>query len=367
MANPIGVAPSLSLSPRTEQQCIPSSYKAEEHIQVVVVNDSYLPSSLQPYPTTKTTTTTTTTTVRFQEPLLPISTQKPGVSQQSIALAKALSLPSTTRAGAMVPSNPGGESGKVPQPHISVPESPFLENEGGEVGCGEVVTAGSGVLGLQRTRSAPSSSLEGESLVLPLGSDGEEGRGGVRKEKEVEGLACGAAADIGQRGSMEDTHLAERDLGRIGGPGVPAVRALVGVFDGHNGAGAAEFAAENFVGFMEGDWGCMEDVMDGAFRRWGVFKMCWLCGCVDGISRCGMNRKVNMHTLLNLGAIYSRCEAELLKRMEDGVAGTTALIAAVAENTLHIANLGDCRAVLCRDSRATQVYLSCTHLYAENA
>lgn len=263
MANPIGVVPSLSLSPRTEQQCTPSSYKAEEHIQVVVVNDSYLGPSLQPYPATKkTTTTTTTTTVHFQEPLLPISSH---IQEQGISLTKTPSLPSS--GGGMVPSNPGGEPGKVAAGGKGVLESPFQSNAVGEVGNGEMGTAGSGGgigLELQRTRSAPLSSVEVEGAMVCSESEGVKA-GGMKEE--VVRLACGVAADIGQRSSMEDTYLAERDLGQIGGPGMPSVRALVGVFDGHNGAGAAEFAAKNFVGFLEGDGECMEDVIDRAFRR----------------------------------------------------------------------------------------------------
>lgn len=62
-----------------------------------------------------------------------------------------------------------------------------------------------------------------------------------------------------------------------------------------------------------------------------------------------------------------RCESELFRTMGDGVSGTTALVATVAGGTLYTANLGDCRAVLCCNGRAVQVWLSDASLCGNKA
>lgn len=53
--------------------------------------------------------------------------------------------------------------------------------------------------------------------------------------------------------------------------------------------------------------------------------------------------------------VFARCEDELFMQMEDSFAGSTALVAVVDDRMMHIANLGDCRAVLCKDGQAVQV------------
>lgn len=104
-------------------------------------------------------------------------------------------------------------------------------------------------LGMQRANSLPDMDLEAS-----------------KEDKGREALACGVSMDIGMRRTMEDTYIAASHVGD--GQLFPDVRALVGVFDGHNGAGVAQFAADKFVSFMEEmEAQSVMDVIQGTFQR----------------------------------------------------------------------------------------------------
>lgn len=159
----------------------------------------------------------------------------------------------------------------VPSTHKNpedVAETFVLCERPGEVGSWERATEGNSALETQRTRPQSPSSLEGYQVNL-LARPGVDDEGSGREGHEAEVLACGVADDIGRKASMEDRHLVVRCPARMKGPETPVVRAVVGVFDGHNGHEAADFAAKHFLEFMEqDDGGSLEEIMTGAFKRY---------------------------------------------------------------------------------------------------
>lgn len=134
-----------------------------------------------------------------------------------------------------------------------------------------------------------------------------------RNEVEEEGEEFAAYCRRGKgrrRVEMEDRHVAKVALG-----GDPQV-ALFGVFDGHGGKNAAEFAAENMPKFMAEE---MKKV-DG--------------GDIVGAVKRG----------------YLKTDEEFLKREESG--GACCVTAVLQKGGMVVSNAGDCRAVLSRAGRA---------------
>uniref|UniRef100_A0A0D9VSW1 protein-serine/threonine phosphatase n=1 Tax=Leersia perrieri TaxID=77586 RepID=A0A0D9VSW1_9ORYZ len=114
-----------------------------------------------------------------------------------------------------------------------------------------------------------------------------------------------------RRVEMEDRHVAKVALG-----GDPKV-AFFGVFDGHGGKNAAEFAAENMPKFMAEEIGKVDGSDSGE----------------QAVKRC-----------------YLRTDEEFLKREESG--GACCVTALLKEGDLVVSNAGDCRAVLSRTGKA---------------
>ncbi|TVU47397.1 hypothetical protein EJB05_06997 [Eragrostis curvula] len=113
-----------------------------------------------------------------------------------------------------------------------------------------------------------------------------------------------------RRVEMEDRHVAKVGLG-----GDPKV-ALFGVFDGHGGKNAAEFAAENMPKFMAEEMKKVDSgEMEGAVKRG-----------------------------------YLKTDEEFLKRDESG--GACCVTAVIQKGGLVVSNAGDCRAVLSRAGKA---------------
>ncbi|CAA6666302.1 unnamed protein product [Spirodela intermedia] len=137
-------------------------------------------------------------------------------------------------------------------------------------------------------------------------------------------VRSGAWADIGFRSSMEDVFVCFdnfehscglRDFGE--GPS-----AFYGVFDGHGGKHAADFACDNLPRFIleNKDFpGEIERVVSSAF----------------------------LHT--------DSAFAEACSINSSLASGTTALAALVVGRCLVVANAGDCRAVLCRRGKAIEL------------
>ncbi|XP_062210911.1 probable protein phosphatase 2C 32 [Phragmites australis] len=134
-----------------------------------------------------------------------------------------------------------------------------------------------------------------------------------RNEVEEEGEEFAAYCRRGKgrrRVEMEDRYVAKVALG-----GDPQV-ALFGVFDGHGGKNAAEFAAENLPKFMAEE---MKKV-DG--------------GEIEGAVKRG----------------YLRTDEEFLRRQESG--GACCVTAVLKKGDLVVSNVGDCRAVVSRAGKA---------------
>ncbi|GJN08179.1 hypothetical protein PR202_ga26072 [Eleusine coracana subsp. coracana] len=167
---------------------------------------------------------------------------------------------------------------------------------------------------LKRRRPAP--------LVVPVGSGAAAAAAAAavaavesdpRNEVEEEGEEFAAYCRRGKgrrRVEMEDRHVAKVALG-----GDPKV-ALFGVFDGHGGKNAAEFAAENMPKFMAEEMNKVD------------------CGEMEGAVRRG----------------YLKTDEEFLKRDESG--GACCVTAVLQKGGLVVSNVGDCRAVLSRAGKA---------------
>ncbi|OMO75979.1 phosphatase 2C (PP2C)-like protein [Corchorus olitorius] len=143
-------------------------------------------------------------------------------------------------------------------------------------------------------------------LSLQLGFAAVTPRG--EEEVQVEGDGYSVYCKRGRRGKMEDRYSAFVDLNGDSKQG------FFGVFDGHGGSKAAEFAAKNLEKKV------MEEVSNG-------------CGIEDAI-------KVG----------YLTTDMDFLT--EDLNGGTCSVTAMIHEGDLIVSNAGDCRAVLSRNGVA---------------
>ncbi|XP_073050950.1 probable protein phosphatase 2C 22 [Primulina eburnea] len=137
-------------------------------------------------------------------------------------------------------------------------------------------------------------------------------------------LRSGAWTDIGSRSSMEDVYICAdnmmNDFGKNDGDERPG--AFYGVFDGHGGKHAADFACYHLPRFIAED----ED-----------FPM-------------EIERVIASAFLQTDTAFAEACALDA-----DLASGTTALAALVIGSSLVVANAGDCRAVLCRRGKAIEM------------
>ncbi|XP_073133869.1 probable protein phosphatase 2C 22 [Henckelia pumila] len=137
-------------------------------------------------------------------------------------------------------------------------------------------------------------------------------------------LRSGAWADIGSRSSMEDVYVCAdnmmNDYGQNDGDERP--RAFYGVFDGHGGKHAADFACYHLPRFIAEDEDFPLDI-----------------------------ERVIASAFLQTDTAF----AEACTLDADLASGTTALAAVVIGSSLVVANAGDCRAVLCRRGKAIEM------------
>ncbi|CAI5470986.1 unnamed protein product [Closterium sp. Yama58-4] len=137
-------------------------------------------------------------------------------------------------------------------------------------------------------------------------------------------VRSGFSADKGGRQRMEDAHVAVDDLSQaIGDVAVAHPRAFYGIFDGHGGDAAAQFARQKLLGHV---------LRDAAFP---------------------------LHVGSALRNAFLRTDRELeTAHTAEGHAmdsGTTALTVLLLGRSLYVANAGDCRAVLCRRGQAVEL------------
>ncbi|WCJ30202.1 Protein phosphatase 2C family protein [Euphorbia peplus] len=137
-------------------------------------------------------------------------------------------------------------------------------------------------------------------------------------------IRSGAWADIGFRSSMEDVYICMDNF--FSAYGLNSVadepNAFYGVFDGHGGKHAADFACSHLPKFIVKDVdfpGDIERVIASAF-------------------------------LQTDNAFAEACSIDSAL-----ASGTTALAALVIGRLLVVANAGDCRAVLCRRGKAVEM------------
>ncbi|XP_039134939.1 probable protein phosphatase 2C 47 [Dioscorea cayenensis subsp. rotundata] len=132
----------------------------------------------------------------------------------------------------------------------------------------------------------------------------------------------GSYSEIGPKQDMEDEHICVDNLvdHLDGVASFPLSGAFYGVFDGHGGKDAASYVRRNILKFIIEDSHfpiCIDKAMKSAFVR----------------------------------ADHAFADAHSL----DSSSGTTALTALIFGRTMHIANAGDCRAVLGRRGRAVEL------------
>ncbi|KAK9828974.1 hypothetical protein WJX72_003167 [[Myrmecia] bisecta] len=166
---------------------------------------------------------------------------------------------------------------------------------------------------------------------------------------EVEGalpLPCGSAAAQGMRKYMEDTHLMLASIsqaGRMYGVNLPPRNGLFAIFDGHCGADAAIFARDHLLEFLL------------------------------ATGQLAMDPTESLRAALAITEEQLLIEHRRREALVNGttpLGGTTALAALVLGQNLHVANLGDCRAVVCRrgpDGFTKSVALSTDHTPEEEA
>ncbi|CAK0783808.1 hypothetical protein CVIRNUC_007008 [Coccomyxa viridis] len=180
------------------------------------------------------------------------------------------------------------------------------------------------VNGSSQTRYLRSAFLDVRLQESPTNS-GDSSRS--RNESHVPIMRVGAAATQGTRQAMEDAHVAVLDLRSH--PGFPSsadtlARAFFGVFDGHSGENAARFAEQHLLPNLLSQ---------------ETFLTAPAEALVDAFKRTDADF---------YGAVHREEDPE-----RD--AGTTALAALVAGDSLLVANAGDCRAVICRRGRAVDL------------
>ncbi|KAL7159456.1 hypothetical protein ABFS83_01G028000 [Erythranthe nasuta] len=137
-------------------------------------------------------------------------------------------------------------------------------------------------------------------------------------------LRSGAWTDIGSRSSMEDVYICTDNLMHDYGSNISNHKptAFYGVFDGHGGKHAADFACYHLPRFI---------LEDGNFPQ-------------------EIERVMSTAFLQTDTAFAEACSLDA-----DLASGTTALTALVIGSSLVVANAGDCRAVLCRGGKAIEM------------
>ncbi|CAL5221159.1 g3298 [Coccomyxa viridis] len=144
-------------------------------------------------------------------------------------------------------------------------------------------------------------------------------------------ITAGAFETAGARGEdrMEDRHIISSPMSEA-----EASTHLLGIFDGHRGSQAAEFAAQHFQERLQSNW--QASSASAALQA----------------------------TFLSLDASFGQLQdkewADRKGRLGSAAGerpwpGATAIALLVHAGRLHVANAGDCRAVLCRDGAAVSL------------
>ncbi|KAK9833699.1 hypothetical protein WJX74_003093 [Apatococcus lobatus] len=159
-----------------------------------------------------------------------------------------------------------------------------------------------------------------------------------------------AAQDQGPRKTMEDTYILRNSLAlsEFSWTGRPPARSgLYAVFDGHCGAGASHFARDNLLQFL---------------KESDNFPHAAQTSLTQALLRMesSLAEEYRSHQQKSQEASPQPAAPGLV----DELGGTTALVAMLLGDVLHVANIGDCRAVLCRrneDGQPEAIALSTDH------
>ncbi len=138
------------------------------------------------------------------------------------------------------------------------------------------------------------------------------------KHDPKQSVCCGAASLTGKRSSNEDEHVTISELkfpiASSQGLSLPGFLSFFAVYDGHNGKEASAFAAQNLHSLLLKSKHFPHDIPKALTRAF--------------------------------------LETERLILKEEFVAGTTAVVAVIDGNDLHVAHVGDSRAMLCHNGEA---------------
>eukprot|EP00898_Chlorokybus_atmophyticus_P005549 jgi/Chlat1/5996/Chrsp4S06192 len=135
-------------------------------------------------------------------------------------------------------------------------------------------------------------------------------------------LRAGVAEDIGRRRSMEDAHSNVQDFTNyVFATNAEPLHAYFGVFDGHGGACAAQYARDHLL---------MNILAESHFPSSAALRAAFLA------------TDAGLHSRFVAG-----------HEREDS--GTTAIVALILGRTLVLANLGDCRGVLSSKGKAVEL------------
>ncbi|XP_062096983.1 protein kinase and PP2C-like domain-containing protein [Humulus lupulus] len=130
-------------------------------------------------------------------------------------------------------------------------------------------------------------------------------------------LSWGSFATCGRRESMEDTHFLMPHMCNE-----PEIH-VFGIFDGHRGAAAAEFAVRALPGFLQS----LGSISSSP---------------ADALKEAFVNADLAFRNELD-----SYCKSKRASQ-KDWHPGCTAVAALIVRNKLFVANAGDCRTILCR-------------------
>ncbi|EUB56482.1 Integrin-linked kinase-associated serine/threonine phosphatase 2C [Echinococcus granulosus] len=171
-----------------------------------------------------------------------------------------------------------------------------------------------------------------KSLKRRIDDEGNNGGCSAGKKSLIEliDLLVGTAAEKGERDEMQDEHLSIPDFGDKVAAGAYSGEAqrigLFGIFDGHGGARAAQFAKQRIT-----------EQLSTKFPSGGLSQI---------------EKDIKRITI----DIYKKTDEEFLKEAsrqrphwKDGSTATTVLL---VNNTLYIANIGDSAAVMARRREA---------------
>ncbi|KAK6929484.1 PPM-type phosphatase-like domain [Dillenia turbinata] len=202
-----------------------------------------------------------------------------------------------------VPSSPSKSSALPPPPQLFSPLKLSISSNEGSLPSSSLSSSTTSPTLLKRKRPAridiPMMSLNCFAAPSPAVKERLEW---VEEQGDGYSVCC----KRGRRGAMEDRFSARVDFEG------DSKQAFFGVFDGHGGPKAAEFAAKN-IG---------KNIMEEAKRR----------------------DKEELEDVLKQG--YLITDADFLR--EDVNGGTCCVTALICKGNLVVSNAGDCRAVMCR-------------------